>query len=163
MPVFLCRWPNGDASIVYAADADDAAILLDEFGNPDEAELHHLENLLVDFRLEDDGTLQAAQWGEATQQEILENAFPHLDAALSEFVHPDSDPPWDPERVRAAVELERKRGQKKRRRGKAREARTELGRELQKSLGAPAALIDRLTEQVGEKILERAKPKGPKH
>jgi hypothetical protein len=43
------------------------------------------------------------------------------------------------------------------------QARSEFGRELQKSLGAPAALMDAISEQVGEKVLKKAKWKGPKH
>jgi len=38
MPNFLCRWPNGDLSIVGAADRNAAIIILDEIGDATEAE-----------------------------------------------------------------------------------------------------------------------------
>ena len=31
MRIFLCRWPNGDVSIVSAPNKDDAIVALDEF------------------------------------------------------------------------------------------------------------------------------------
>ncbi len=39
MAVFLCRWPNGDISIVSARNKDDAIVKLDEIGNADHADL----------------------------------------------------------------------------------------------------------------------------
>ena len=33
MPVYLCRWPNGEVSIVQARDKTDAIFRLDEFDN----------------------------------------------------------------------------------------------------------------------------------
>ena len=35
MPVYMCRWQNGDFSVAYAAKREDADILFDEIGNPD--------------------------------------------------------------------------------------------------------------------------------
>ena len=58
-----------------------------------------------------------------------------------------------PERIRAAVDHERERLSEGEDEDEKPQARTELGREVQKSLGAPAALIDAITEQVGERIL----------
>jgi hypothetical protein len=37
MAMFLCRWPNGDFSIVSAATKSDAVELLDEWGNAEQA------------------------------------------------------------------------------------------------------------------------------
>ena len=39
MPMFMCRWRNGDPSFVFAANEDDAMVQLDEWGNADHAEL----------------------------------------------------------------------------------------------------------------------------
>jgi len=56
MPIFLCRWQNGDVSIVSARNKDDAIVALDEFDNADHAEISELkEQFLADFRLTDDG------------------------------------------------------------------------------------------------------------
>ncbi len=55
MPVFLCRWPNGDISIAAARTKDDVIEKLDEFGNADHADLFQLRDFMVDFTLKDDG------------------------------------------------------------------------------------------------------------
>ncbi|MBI5015523.1 MAG: hypothetical protein HZB55_08520 [Deltaproteobacteria bacterium] len=165
MPVYLCRWPNGDVSLVEAGDTDEAAILLDEFGNADEAEFHHLVDLLVNFTLDDEGSLRVEQWGELTRREIYEVAYPRLEAALSKEFSKGWEPNVRPipKRIRAAVDHERERGLEGFDEDETPQARTELGKDVQKSLGAPAALIDALTEHVGEQILKKAKRKGPKH
>jgi hypothetical protein len=155
---------NGDLSLVMAEDRDDAMIRLDEFGNAEEAELYEIGDLMVDLRLEDDGTLAIAHWGDLTREAIMELAFPHLEAAMHDALDDgeDLDAAGRAGRFRAAVELERTRLRPEE--GQSTEgpqARTELGREVQRSMGAPAVLIDRLVEAVGEKILEKAKPKGP--
>ena len=94
MPVFLCRWPNGDVSIVSARNRDDAIVALDEFDNADDAEISQLkEQFLVDFRLSDDGQLELNQFGESTEGEIMEAAFPELEKTHSE----------DPAIIRQAV------------------------------------------------------------
>ncbi|MEW6488713.1 MAG: hypothetical protein AB1578_12475 [Thermodesulfobacteriota bacterium] len=163
MPVYLCRWPNGDVSLVEAQDPEEASILLDEVGNADEAELHHLADLLVSFRLDDEGSLQVDQWGEACRKEVYEVAYPALEAARDAAFHGGWEPGHRPipEPLRAAVEHERARGLEGGE-GERHEARTELGRELQGLMGAPSALVDRLVELEGERVLKRAKPKGPK-
>ncbi len=33
MPLFLCRWPNGDCSVVWAPTKDDGIVELDQVGN----------------------------------------------------------------------------------------------------------------------------------
>ena len=166
MPAYLCRWMNGDVSLVMADDRDDAVIRLDEFGNAEEAELYEIEDLMVDLRLEDDGTLAIAQWGDLTREALMGIAFPHLEAAMHDALDDgeDLDAAGQAGRFLAAVEFERTRLRPVEGQGEeGRQARTEIGREVQSSMGAPAVLIDRLVEAVGTKILEKAKPKGPKN
>jgi hypothetical protein len=33
MPLYLCRWPNGDCSVVWARNKEDAIVELDQVGN----------------------------------------------------------------------------------------------------------------------------------
>lgn len=33
MPLYLCRWPNGDCSVVWARNKQDAIAELDQVGN----------------------------------------------------------------------------------------------------------------------------------
>jgi hypothetical protein len=53
MKAFLCRWPNGDCSVVVANDRTHADSLLDEVDNPDRAELFELKkSFAIHFRLQ---------------------------------------------------------------------------------------------------------------
>jgi hypothetical protein len=152
MPIFLCRWPNGDVSIVSARNKDDAIVALDEFDNADHAYISQLrEQFLVDFRLNDDGNLELNEFGESTLNEIMEEAFPELEKTQSE----------DPAVIRQAVELERTRlwGKKK----KTKQAKTEIGQRLQKELGAAAVVADRAIEREAKEVLKNFKTKNPKH
>ncbi len=87
MPVYLCRWPNGDISIAAGRTKDDVIAKLDEFGNADHADLFQLRDFMVDFTLKDDGGLQLSDFGESgfgevTIQEIMDNAYPELEKIL---------------------------------------------------------------------------------
>ena len=94
MPIFLCRWPNGDVSILSARNKDDAIEALDEFDNADHAEISQLkEQFLVDFRLKDDGQLELNEFGESTLNEIMETAFSKLEKTQSETL-PSSGRRW---------------------------------------------------------------------
>jgi hypothetical protein len=55
MAMYLCRWPNGEFSIVNAATKDDAIVMLDEWGNAEQASLKRMPDCMFDFRLRDDG------------------------------------------------------------------------------------------------------------
>jgi replication-associated recombination protein RarA len=51
MPLYICRWQNGDFSAVSAASKTDAIALLDEVGNADVCELFTVKNFMVHFSL----------------------------------------------------------------------------------------------------------------
>ena len=51
MPLFICRWQNGDFSAVSASSKKDATELLDEVGNAETCELFTMKNFMVHFRL----------------------------------------------------------------------------------------------------------------
>ena len=71
MAVYLCRWPNGEFSIVSARTKDDAIELLDEWGNAEQASLTRMTDCIFDFRLSDDGQIELAGIGEATEEYIM--------------------------------------------------------------------------------------------
>ena len=60
MATYLCRWPNGDFSIVSAKTKADAIELLDEWGNAEQALLSRMPDCMFDFRLRDDGQIELA-------------------------------------------------------------------------------------------------------
>lgn len=163
MPVFLCRWPNGDVSIVAARNKDDAIYELDEFDNADHAQISQLKEFLVDFRLSDQGDLQLNQFGEGTYHQIMTKAFPELEKTVlsDELNRLDEGSDEYKAAIRNAVELERKRLWRKRR--KVKEAKTEFGKRLQKELGAAAVVVDRAIERRASKILKSFKGKKPRH
>lgn len=47
MPVYLCRWPNGDVSIAAGESEVEVADVLDEVDNPDAAELMQLDHAVA--------------------------------------------------------------------------------------------------------------------
>ena len=65
MPMFMCRWPNGDLSFVSARTKQDAIVMLDEWDNAELAELRRVPDFMVDFRLNDDGELEFQTWEKA--------------------------------------------------------------------------------------------------
>ena len=81
MPMYFARWPDGSFSVVHAHDEQDAYVQLDELG-VEPAELRLMESCLIDFELTDSGTFRLCQFGDDTLDEILENGYPLLDAAL---------------------------------------------------------------------------------
>jgi len=146
MPIFLCRWPNGDFSIVGAQDQDDAIIQLDEWANAEQAQLWPMETCMIDFRLNDSGEIELNEpgFGEEAYSEIMDRCYPKLRGVL------ESDTEAADEIIRAAVEHERNRVAGR----KGPEADTLTGRDLQQITGAPSALVNRLVENVANEILK---------
>jgi len=79
MPLYLCRWPNSDVSVVQARNKTEAIIRLDEFENAEGAQIIRLSDFLVDFHLNDEGRLEFGTFGEAAEDEIMETAYPELE------------------------------------------------------------------------------------
>ena len=87
MPLFLCRWPNGDCSVVLAASQQDALIKLDEVANAEGCPLVQLDDFQVHFHLTDDGELALESFGEVTDEQVWEFCYPILDGVV-----PDAAP-----------------------------------------------------------------------
>src|SRR5215467_9817662 len=158
MAVYLCRWPNGEFSIVSARTKDDAIELLDEWGNAEQASLTRMSDCMFDFRLSDDGQVELAGFGEATEEYIMEVCYPELQKALSTAEGDDSG---DAQRqIRKSVERERTRLWDNQ--PAVKPAATQLGREIQKQLGAPSVVVDRIVRQVASKRLKSKEGEGRK-
>ena len=67
MALFLCRWPNGDCSVVLARDETEAIERLDEVANAEGCPITELENLQIHFALTDEGRLALERVGETTE------------------------------------------------------------------------------------------------
>src|SRR5260370_42342182 len=95
MPVYLCRWPNGDVSLAAGESEVEVADVLDEVDNLDAAELMQLDHAIaVHFKLgtrpDEEGTLplRFEDMSEQLEPSIYERAYP-----VYNEVRPTPDPP----------------------------------------------------------------------
>src|SRR3989442_13068222 len=126
MPVFCCRWPNGDISFVAARNKKEVIVALDEVGNAETSDIFTVDEFMLHLRLDDNGKLNFQSFGEVAHFEIMTEAYPLLEA-LVEFAKPSAS------LVRKAVQEERKRLKDR----EVEEPQTQLGREIKRRLDAP--------------------------
>jgi hypothetical protein len=147
VPLFLCRWPNGDCSVVLARDKANAIEKLDEVANAEGCPMIELSAAQVHFALSDDGRLVLDGLGEETEREIFEFCYPELGAALA--VGKD---------LVSAVQRERDRVKDDQ---SATEApATELGRRAKPQLDMPTTLVNRMVSNAAKRRLRSFKPRG---
>jgi hypothetical protein len=162
MPLFMCRWENGDCSFVAAPTKDAATLYLDEMGNADGSQLTAISDFMVHFELTPEGKLQFHSFGELVEGAIFEKAYPLLNDLihsdrLSDITEPTAR---DLALIRATVGKERKRLQGKKQR---RLAQTEVGRSIAKEMDAPAPMMDRIVRRVAGEKLKNFHPRGKPH
>jgi hypothetical protein len=162
MPLFLCRWENGDCSFVAAPTKDAAIQYLDEIGNAESSQLTAISDFMVHFELTPEGKLQFHSFGEETEGAIFEKAYPLLDDLLhsdklSDAIEPTAQ---DLALIRATVAKERTRLQGKKRR---RLAQTQIGRRIATEMDAPAALMDSIVRRVAGEKLKTFHTRGKPH
>lgn len=163
MAVYICRWPNGEFSIVNAKTKSDAIELLDEWGNAEQASLTRMPECMLDFRLDDDGQIELASIGESTHDCIMQACYSELDKAFATAEFDETGLGYSTkghEQIRKAVALERARLMDRPTRGK--EAETALGREIQKQTGAASVVIDRILRAAATKRLRSKEGEGKK-
>ena len=97
MPLFVCRWENGDFSAVSARSRDEAIALLAEIGNAEGCELFAIDNFMVHFHTQSDPDnfeemlpVKLGGFGEQTHHLLCERIYPAYCAAISEI---DKDRP----------------------------------------------------------------------
>jgi hypothetical protein len=161
VPVFMCRWPNGDLSFVAAASKDDAIVMLDELDNADLAEVKQIQDFMIDFRLTDSGELEFQGFGERCTENIWERAYPVLSRAVWSAPTNAAGEPSSPsqELVLKAVAAERQRLTGK---NKRKAPDTETGKAVQSQMGAPTVLVNRLVKQAATEVLKRSPNTGRK-
>ncbi|MBI4874008.1 MAG: hypothetical protein HY822_05170 [Acidobacteria bacterium] len=152
---YLCRWPNGEFSVVLAETKRDALVALDEWGAAHPSSLTPMETCMLDFGLTDLGEIELRQIGEATADIIWETCYPELrEVLLQDGVLPGDGGEYSEEAkeiVRAAVEHERQRLWDNQPDGPS--AETEIGRELQQQLGAAGPVADLYVEDIARRLL----------
>ena len=161
MPLFLCRWFNGDCSVVWARNKEDAIVELDQVANAEGCPITQLRTFQVHFALTDRGELVLEGFGEGTREVIVSLAYPLLDKALQDayadkgFNGDESLPPERRVAIARAVEQERDRVEIDQ--ARTTEPLTELGRDVKRQTDLPTVLIDRIVRQVATKKLKNFK------
>ena len=113
MPLFVCRWPNGDFSAASARSKEEAIQLLAEIGNAETCEVFATDNFMLHFHLkeqvddfEDMLPVRFSGFGEQTHRMLCERMYPTYCSAIAEI---DKDRPQvtevAKERFNAAWEL----------------------------------------------------------
>lgn len=163
MSLYLCRWPNGDCSVVWARNKEDAIVELDQVGNAEGCPVTQLHQFQVHFRLTDDGKLAFESLSDETSAAIFHFAYPLLEKTLSEVygegdINQETFTPEQQARIQAAVEQE---GERVRVASKnIAEPETEMGHDIKKQTGMATPLINRIVRQTAQEILKDFKGRG---
>lgn len=161
MPLFLCRWPNGDCSVVLARTKDDAIIELDQVGNAEDCPMTQVRTFQIHFALTDRGELALEGFGEGTKEDVISWAYPLVENALADAYRGGKSDQRLPRDRRAAiaraVERERRRIDLE---AASTDPQTELGRDVKRRTDMPTMLVDRLVRTHLTKRLKSVKGRG---
>ena len=146
MRTFICRWPNGDCSLVMARNRGEAVEKLDEVANAEACPIVELPDAQVHLALTDDGQLALVGLGEDTEAALFEFCYPLLNDALASG-----------QDVTEAVRLERDRV--KEGTDAAYAPATELGRGAKAQLDMPTTIIDRAVARTTRRHLRAFRSK----
>jgi hypothetical protein len=146
VPLFLCRWPNGDCSVVLARNEADAIEKLDEVANAEGCPITRLSAVQVHLTLTDDGQLALDGLGEETEREIYTFCYPDLNETRASGSN-----------VVSAVQRERERLEYDQ---SADAPATELGRRAKRQLDMPTTLVNRIVSRSAKRQLKSFKPRG---
>jgi hypothetical protein len=160
--VYLCRWPNGDCSLVTANTRREALVQLDEWAGAHPSQLIPIDSCMVDFRLNDLGQIELGQFGEETEDIIWETCYPELRTFLSNVASDDGSEytAEAKESIRQAVQHERDRLWTNQ--PECPQAETEFGRTLQKALRTVGPVADYYVEQMADQVLKSHNEKSRK-
>jgi hypothetical protein len=165
MPLYLCRWPNGDCSIVWARNKAKAIIELDQVGNAEGCPLIPLQEFQLHLRLSDEGQLELEAFGEGVKETILHVAYPLLEQTLAEvYAEESNEEALTAEqrvRIRTAVQRERERVQVDH--SAMVEPETEIEQDIKRQTGMATPLINHIVQETSKQILEDFKGGGKPH
>ncbi len=149
MPIYLCRWPNGDCSIVAARNRESAIDMLDnEIGNAEGLPLFRMKSdVLINLRLRGDGRFELAggqSLSSDLSEEVLSKAYPILNTVLMEAE--------TARKVVTRADIARAVRDEKIRITAAKQiSETQAGRRLQAFANVPASKADRIAREAGRK------------
>jgi hypothetical protein len=164
--LYLCRWPNGDFSLVKADSRNYAVVQLDEWAGAEPDWLMPVETCMIDFRLNDRAEIELAKFGDKTDAFVWKSCYPVLNEGLSsEEVLGQlngKDEQETAERIKNAVKHERERlshlGVE------VSPSTTALGQDLQRRLGTVGVVADHYVAAVAKEMLKgKAGAKGKRN
>lgn len=165
MPVFACRWTNGDLSIVMAPSKEAAIEQLDEIANAEGCPVTRVPEFQIHLTLTDDGRFQFEEWGEVTENFVWETLYPRLDEAWG-IVGDEQEKTSNrnltseqQERIRRAVEEERLRLRHK----EVTEPQAEVGKAIKRMLDMPTSLVNKIVRKGAMERLKNFRPRGKRH
>lgn len=165
MPVFACRWTNGDVSFVLAPSTEAAIEQLDEIANAEDCPVTRVPEFQVHLTLTDDGRVDFEGWGEATEDFVWKTLYPRLDEAWGivrdeqEKTNNRTLTPEQQEKIRRAVQEERERVRHK----NVTEPETEVGKDIKRMSDMPTSLVNRIVREGARERLKNFKPRGKRH
>src|SRR5688572_26761401 len=102
MGLYLCRWENGDFSVVQAKNKEHGIEMLDEVANAEGQLLYPITDFMVHFRLTDSGEIEFEGFGEEFGNHVRDCVYP----ALGELDFSPADAiPGQKDLVKEAVEM----------------------------------------------------------
>ena len=164
MPLLLRRWSNGDCSVVWARNTEDAIVELDQVANPEGCPITEVQTFQAHFTLTDRGELVLDGFGEGTKEEMVSRAYPLLDNALQDACADLAYGGYENlsadrrAAIARAVEQERNRIEIDGR--QTTQPLTELGRDVKNQTDMPTVLIDRMVRQGATKTLKNFTGRG---
>lgn len=154
MPLYICRWENGDFSVVQATTKDHAVEMLDEAANAAGLPLYSIRDFMVHFKLTDDGAIKLEGFGDDFEDHIREQIYPTLSEV--EISHLDGEP-YDQSKIKAAVEAERNRTKAK----TPKQPDTEIGKKMKLEMDLPTVVVNQKVQAAAKEILSKTPtPKG---
>jgi hypothetical protein len=157
MPLYMCRWENGDVSFVWAANKGAAVEALDEVANAEGCPIILIRDFMAHFGFTDEGELELQGFGEVAENEIFDKAYPLLEQAIMDAPDDFSRDTLEGRALkREAVAQERERVRAK----PVPEPATELGRRIKREMDVPTSIIDRIVRKEAGKTLKKFRPKG---
>ena len=111
MPIYICRWQNGNFSAVNARSREHAILLLDEIGNAEACELFPVAEFMVHFRLKDEAEniegaspLELQEFGGETLDMLYDRVYPvYAKASMDAAESLTEDGPVPPEKVEGVL------------------------------------------------------------
>lgn len=175
MPVFACRWQNGDVSFVMAPSKETAIEQLDEVANAEGLALVAVPRFMLHLKLAENLAEISSHFdieqflvfdglGEDTADVVWKAAYPKLHEVMETI--------WDEQEaqnsrtftveqethIRAGVEAERTRVDDP----KDVRPETEVGKELKNMTDMPASMVNKMVSAAAKKRLKEWNPKSRK-